>query len=273
MNQVVPLLDFFFIDNDQCYPCTFYLLELQFYNKQGENYERTIFTRRQRIFHRKRHICQRSADRQMRSRQLRDPLHRPQRRHPAAGEPVIQNSGRGKEEYQKEYGSEQAAMKEGTEITLEQQVALLYEQIHDLEERLNKIEKAGFPSVLKVPQYLICESEPDDPHKECMIEFPARGNASFIINFVKGNNIPDDAETTLELMYYEDATEDLAVPNTYACNELRTLPKKLNPGAHALIECWIDDEKDPNDITADDFNERYLECVAMTSLGTPAKRG
>ena len=159
-----------------------------------------------------------------------------------------------------------------TDNSLEHQVAVLYEQLSSLEHRIEKIEILDPSGMLKVPQYVECDSEPGEIHKVGLIEYPPNTNALFIVNFTRGINIPADKEVFLELKYIDTIESDVPEMKTYVGSNVRNLPTRLNPGAHAMIQCWMDIYpgifKGEEDV---ETGERFFECVAITSLGISEK--
>lgn len=150
-----------------------------------------------------------------------------------------------------------------------QQLAIMYEQIKELEESLDELESVDTYDLLRVPQYIDCDTDPKDPHKKAKIEFPREGNVSFIINFVKGNNLKPKDKATMELQFYDEDDPESKELKTFAYDPIPHLPKKLYPGAHALFQTWVDDDLNPNEVSDDDYEARSVECIAMTSFGIP----
>ena len=162
-------------------------------------------------------------------------------------------------------------MAENKEESLEEALALLYERLTAVEEWAHHIENMDPYMDLRVPQYLNCETAAEDPNKIVILDFPADGNATFLINFVFGNNVPFGQHSTITLKYFDEDVSDDEVPEllVYAYSDMPRLPDKLYPGAHANIHTWL--ELDKNDRMPDegDADTRLVECVGMTSFGIP----
>lgn len=154
-------------------------------------------------------------------------------------------------------------------FSIEQQLAIMYENLNEMDERIRDIESSDPCLHMRIPQYIDCETDADDPQKKAVIDFADSGDVLFIVNFVKGNNIPDDKNTVLELLYEDEEDPSGGTMKTFAFGEVSFLPKQLYPGAHVMIQSWIDDEADPDDIPDDGYEFRELECVAVTSPGIP----